>query len=144
MHVRTFPIEFIGQLPLIEPKDEKLWALVQDFAKSELAEMPDFSGFQRAWAACEIDKDGKPVKVVGLTALATRVDIPLMRFTNQRAFLSLFERLQGFCADSGLRGQEVFVYISSQEPDTARCPGWEKALEFVGAKPAERYRVECK
>jgi hypothetical protein len=128
----------------LTPVDPQLFTLVTEYAKASLAEQPEFDRYAKTWAAVEFDGD-VIATVVGLACYAGNVpDIPVFRVTGdnaKRATQMLYDRLNGFFADNGMRGHQVFLYLSEKESPEQHCPAWEESLNDVGAVPAQRMAV---
>jgi hypothetical protein len=146
MKLVTFPLDFIGQPPMLEPKHRKLhdlavqyvWANVQGGSEINL------SLFNKVFVCAEVDENNDPVAVHGVTGYGLRVDIPLFRSTNPVATAKLHKRLHQTLADQGMLGQEVFIHISGKESEDQRWSSWHTELEKAGATPADRYKVVVK
>lgn len=144
MRIQVFPIEFLGQAPLFEPKDRKLHDMAVEYCARELNAPVSFEKLNRVWVSAVVDDEGKPVEITGVTATVLKPDIPLFRVSGEnskRSTKMLEERLHAFFADQGLRGTEVFLHISSKETPEQRCADWESSLLSAKANPADRYSV---
>lgn len=144
--LRVVPLDYKMQDGQLVPCDSLLYEAVRVYCSVNLAEMPDFNALRRFWAAVEYDGDNI-VEVHGVTATVQRQDIPLFRVTGdhaKRATKMLYDRLNGFFADNGMLGHEVFLYINGKETEEQRCPLYEESLRDVGATPAHRYSVRIK
>jgi len=149
MRIHVFPLDWMGQPPLLEPRDKKLHDLAVDFCKRELAKQPDLSAFSKVWVAVEepeFDEDHKLISgtVLGMTGYVLKPDIPLFRVAGpnaSRATKMLTDRLHDYFADVGLRGQEVFVHLSSKETPEQKCAGWQEGLAATEATLADRFSV---
>ena len=151
MSVKVFPIDFIGQGALLQPKDEQLHAMALDFCKRELVGGEvNLSKFNRVWVAAEVDEGGKPIEILGITGWVYRVDIPVFRALNSAATAKLHQRLHTYFADQGCLGTmdgsvettEVFIHLSSKETPEQRCANWSEELAAAGAVPADRFIVK--
>lgn len=149
MRIQVIPLDFMGQAPLYEPRDKKLFDLAMDYCNRELAEPIDFVRLNKVWVAVgdpKFDKAGNLVDghVCGLTGYVLKPDIPVFRVSGEnaaRATKMLTDRYHDFFADQGLRGQEIFIHISGKEKPEQRCPRWEESLSATDAKPADRFSV---
>jgi hypothetical protein len=126
------------------PVDAQLFALVTEYCQFELSEQPDLDKLVKTWAVVEFDED-RLVAVHGVAAYAGNVpDVPLFRVTGdnaKRATQMLYDRMNGFFADNGLRGKQVFLFLNEKETPEQRCPAYEESLKEVGAVPAQRLAV---
>lgn len=144
MRIRVFPIDFLGQWPLLEPKDRNLHDLAVEYCARELSEELNFAKLNKVWVTAVVDENGKPIEVTGITGYVLKADIPVFRVSGNNAVRStkmLEDRLHAYFADQGMLGQEVFLHISSKETPEQRCPNWEQSLIDAGATPADRLSV---
>lgn len=126
------------------PADNHLFTLVSEYCKESLAEQPELEKLAKTWAVVEMDGE-KIVGVSGLAAYAGNIpDVSIFRVTGdnaKRATQMLYDRLNGFFADNGMRGHQVFLYLNEKESPEQRCPQFEESLNEVGAVPAMRMAV---
>jgi hypothetical protein len=144
VRIQVFPLDFMGQAPLWEPKDRNLHDLAIEYCKRELADEINFVKLNKVWVTAVVDEAGKPIEVTGITGYVLKVDIPVFRVSGNNAVRStkmLEDRLHAHFADQGMIGQEVFLHISSKENPEQRCPNWEQSLIDAGATPADRLSV---
>lgn len=144
MKIQVFPIDFMGQAPLWEPKDRHLHDLAVEYCARELAEQINFVKLNKVWVTAIIDEAGNPTEITGITGYVMKLDVPVFRVSGEFAVRStkmLEERLHAFFADQGWRGTEVFLHISSKETPEQRCEKWEQSLVDAKANPADRYSV---
>lgn len=142
MAIRAVPLEFYSQGGLSLPKNAKLHQAAVKFAEKELAEMPDFSGFNKVWLVGEFGED-EPV-IQGALGFTMRPDFVLNRFLNPEAILVGYERANDFLADNGCMGQEVLIHMAANETPEQRCPQGLKTVLDIGARPADRWRILVK
>lgn len=144
--IKVFPLDFLGQGALLQPKDPWLHDLAVDYCARELASDVNLATFAKVFIAAEIDDSGKPMKVEGITGYGLRPDISLFRTTSDAATVKLHHRWHTFFADNGAIGEEVFIHISEKDTPEQRCANWDKELKAANAVPADRYlvRVEAK
>lgn len=148
MRIDVFPLDFLGQPPLYEPKDRGLFDAAQEYSKRELAEQFDFVRLNKVWVAVgnPVFKNGQYVsgEICGITGYALKPDIPVFRVSGEnaaRATKMLTDRYHSHFADLGWRGCEVFLHISNKERPEQRCSRWAESLVATGATPADRYSV---
>jgi len=138
------PIDFVRCAEGSKPADQNLFDMVIAYCKENLREQPKLTDLAKTWAVVEFDGDSI-VAVHGVAAYGGNVpDIPVFRVTGEnakRATQMLYDRMNGFFADNGMRGKQVFLYISDKEKPEQRCPAWEESIKDVGAIPAERFAV---
>jgi hypothetical protein len=143
--VDVFMLEFREQGGMFMPKDPKLHQLAVQFAAKNVAQEVNFAYFRNVWVAAEVDKEGLPVRILGLLGMRVKADFPLCRFTDNAAVVKLVQRarayLQDSCRDWTSRGDEAFIYINEKEDESQRCPKWKKWLRVFKAEPAERWRL---
>jgi hypothetical protein len=147
MRINVFPIDFMGQPPLWEPRDRRLHDLAIAYCQTELAEEINLTQLAKVWVATECNDNDKPEAVCGITGYVLRPDIPIFRVSGEhanRATKMLNDRLQAHFADQGWRGGEVFLHISSKERPEQRCENWQQSLKQAGAEPADRYKVRVR
>ncbi len=143
MRIQVIPVDFMGQPPLIEPKDRELHDMAVDYCRCELSEMPSFERLSKVWVAAEM-ADGKPISIIGICGYVLKPDIPVFRVSGPnaaRATKMLTDRLHDYFADQGLRGCEVFIHVSSKETPQQKCAKWQEGLKATDAQPADRYSV---
>ena len=143
MILRAIPLDFNRAAGYSMPCDRELHNLAVKFAETDLAEIPDYSGFAKVWLAVEVDGE-KSVGIQGALGFSMRPDFTLARFKTKQAMVTLFNRANAHLADNGCRGSEGLVYVSSTEGPEQRCPQWEESLAAIGAKPADRYLVKIR
>lgn len=139
MSISVVPLDFLGQGALLEPKHPKLHDAAVSYCLRELAKGKDvdFSKFNKVWVGLKDDE------VFGVSGYVMRADIPLIRATDVDVLRALAQRMNGFFSDSGIRGQEIFMYIGDERPEQ-RCPAWKEMLKEFGAKSARRFEFEVK
>ena len=125
-------------------KDSVLYQLVLDYCALALAEQPELEKLAKTWAVVEFEGD-EIVNVTGLASYAGNVpDVSIFRVTGdnaKRATQMLYDRLNAFFADIGMRGHQVFLFLNEKESPEQRCEAWEQSLKDVGAVPAHRLAV---
>jgi hypothetical protein len=139
MSIEVVPLDFLGQGALIEPKHPKLHDAAVDYCLRELAggKDVDFSKFAKVWVGL------KDEEVFGVCGYVLRPDVPLFRATDATVLRALAMRMNNFFADSGVRGQEAFIYIGDEKP-SQRCPEWKTVLKEFSATSAKRFSIEVK
>jgi hypothetical protein len=137
--ISVIPLDFLGQGALIEPKHPKLHDAAVSYCLRELAKGKDvdFSKFAKVWVGL------KDEEVFGVAGYVLRPDVPLFRATDTDVLRALAQRMNNFFADSGVRGQEAFLYIGDEKPEQ-RCPAWKTVLKEFGATSAQRFAIEVK
>jgi hypothetical protein len=144
MRMGVVPIDFRQTNNGLVPVDSELFTLVTEYCKSALSQQPNLLELTKTWAVVEYEGD-TILAVTGLAAWGGDIpDLPVWRVTGpnaQRATKMLYDRINGFFADRGGRGRQVFIYISDKETPEQRCEDWEESLKSVGAVPAERFAV---
>src|ERR1051325_7820114 len=99
--IKVFPLDFLGQGALLQPKDSHLHDLAIDFCSREVAGDVNLSQFGKVFIAAETERD-HPVKVEGITGYVMRPDISLFRAISARATAKLHHRWHSFFADNGI------------------------------------------
>jgi hypothetical protein len=137
--ISVVPLDFLGQGALIEPKHPKLHDAAMSYCLRELAKGKDvdFSKLNKVWVGL------KDEEVFGVCGYVMRADIPLIRATDTEVLRAMVKRMNSFFSDSGIRGQDVFIYIGDEKPEQ-RCPAWKDVLKEFGAKSAQRFSAEVK
>jgi hypothetical protein len=146
MKVQAFQLLFKPDGATFVPADAKLHELATAYA-AEYVTSPqplNFLGYKNSWVACEVDDEGKPVRVLGLLCMVLRFDFPVCRFTDNAATKKLVERANDYLHDQGFRGAEVHVHIASDELPKDRCPNYQEWMAAFGMKPADRYTYVIK
>ena len=147
MRMGIVPIDFRQTINGLVPVDAELFTLVTEYCKASLSQQPNLLELTKTWAVVEYEGE-KISAVTGLAAWGGDVpDLPVWRVTGpnaQRATKMLYDRINGFFADRGARGRQVFVFVSDKETPEQRCEDWEESLNSVGAVPAERFSVTIK
>jgi hypothetical protein len=142
--IKIFPLDFLGQGALLQPKDSWLHDLAVDFCAREVATEVDLSKFAKVFIAAEIDASEKPMNIEGVTGYVVRPDIALYRAVTDRATAKLHHRWHTFFADNGILGQEVFIHLSNKDTPEQRCASWDEQLKAAQATPADRYLVKVR
>ena len=78
-------------------------------------------------------------KVLGVTGIQQRWDIPMFRSIDPRATFKMADRLNTYLADRGFRGHDVFLFLSQSESPEQQCPARDRILAVMGARPAHRF-----
>ncbi len=135
--IQVLPLDFLGQGALLEPKHPKLHDAAVEYCLRELVKGKDvdFSKLSKVWVGI------KNEEIMGVCGYVMRADVPLIRATDAEVLRAMVKRMNSFFSDSGIRGQEVFVYIGNEKPEQ-RCTAWKDVLKEVGAKSAHRFSVE--
>jgi hypothetical protein len=141
--IKIFPLDFLGQGALLQPKDGRLHDLAIDFCAKQLTEEVNLSQFGKVFIAAETD-NGTPVAVEGITGYAMRPDISLFRAISARATAKLHHRWHTFFADNGILGSDVFIHLSNKETPEQRCANWNNELMAALAIPADRFLVKVR
>jgi hypothetical protein len=136
--IEIIPWDLQWHANILFPADQELHHQAIEFCQKNLAEPLYPKQLAKIWLA---RREGK---ILGVTGIMSRWDIPLFRSINEEASFRMADRLNSYFADQGLRGKEVLLYLSDSERPEQRCPHREEILAKVGARPAERYVVECK
>lgn len=144
MSIKIFPLDFLGQGALLQPKDQWLHDLTVDFCSREVAGDVNLALFAKVFVAAELDDSDKPTKVEGVTGYIMRPDISLYRAVTARATAKLHHRWHTFFADNGILGQEVFIHLSNKDTAEQRCNNWNNELMAAQAIPADRYLVKVR
>lgn len=146
MRIRVFALDFVGQGALLEPVNRKLHDLAVDYCRREIAGDVNLIDLRKVWVAATVE-DNQPLEVVGITGYVLKPDIPVFRVSGDeaaRATKLLIDRVNGFFADNGATGSEVFIHISGKETPEQRCSKWQDSLTAVGAQPADRFSIIVK
>jgi hypothetical protein len=88
----------------------------------------DLALIQRAWLA--IDPSGA---ITGVLGIQQRLDASLFHAIGEGTARALLKRLNGFCADTGLRGQRIFLDPGTGDQRNATL----RALEKASPEPGE-------
>lgn len=142
--IKIFPLDFLGQGALLQPKDQRLHDMAVDYLMREVTGDVNLASFNRVFIAAEVDESGEPVKVEGVTGFCMRPDIALYRATSAAATAKLHHRWHTYFADNGLLGQEVFLHLSDKESPEQRCSNWNQEMMKAEAVPADRYLVKVR
>jgi hypothetical protein len=142
LRAEVFPIELMGSGGYLQPKDPFLYELTEQFCERYLiAPRPDLTDLNRVWVCAEVDEEGTPTEVIGICGIQPRWDIPVFRVLKSRATKMLRDRMNGWFADNGIRGHEIFIFVSDNPDPTTKCPYADQALQAFKARPAERYAI---
>ena len=144
MSIKVFPLDFLGQGALLQPKDQCLHDLAVDFCNREIVGDVNLARFAKVFISAEIDDSEKPVNVEGVTGHIWRPDISMFRATTDRATVKLHHRWHTYFADQGLLGEEVFIHLSSKDKPEQRCASWDQELKAAQARVADRYLVKVR
>lgn len=141
--IKIFPLDFLGQGALIQPKDQNLHDMAVNYCSRELTEDVNLSQFAKVFIAAET-KDETPVSVHGITGFVWRPDISLFRATCDAATVKLHRRWHSHFADNGLLGNNVLLHLSSKDTPEQRCANWNQELIAAHAVAADRYLVKVR
>jgi hypothetical protein len=144
LKTEVFPLKFYGNGGYYQPADPDLYALTQEFCKQHLVAQVDIPRLKETWVAAEVDKDGKPQRVIGISGFVYRPDIPLFRSLKKKATKMLHDRMQAYFADNDMRGLPVFVFVSPNETTETKCEAAEESLAAFGSTPADRHVIFVK
>jgi len=144
MILRAISLDFNRQMGYAIPSDPHLHKLAIQFAEKELAEMPNYSEYNKVWVACETDENDIATSVHGVLGYTVRPDITMCRFLNRNALSVLYNRANAFFADNGCRLSEVLVYVNPDEKPEQKCPEQEQSLKALGARPANRWLIKIR
>lgn len=142
--LRAIALDFNRAGGYAMPADRALHQLAIEFAKKNLAAIPDYSSFARVWVAAEVSADEKPIAIEGALGFTMRPDFTLARFKNKQALVTLYHRANSYLADNGCRDSEGLVYVSSTEAPEQRCPQQQESLAALGAVPGDRYLIKIR
>ncbi len=117
----------------IIPWDNETHEPAARFCRDILGAEFDRSLLQQAWLAREGER------VLGVAAIQARWDIPVFRSIDPKATFKMAERMNSYFADRGVRGQDVFLFLSQSESPEQQCPARDRILEKMAARPAGRY-----
>ena len=137
---RIVPLDFIGTQNLLEPVNRELHDKVVEWCRRELVDgdQLNLAKLQKVWIALDGDT------VTGLLGWVWRVDVPVMRATDEESLRMLASRANDFFADQGSTGYDVFIHVAKREKPEQRCPGWAKTLQDWGAESADRLQVKVR
>jgi hypothetical protein len=132
-------LEFRQSGGMVMPANERLHQMAVQFAEAEMGCIPNFAAYPKVFVACELDADGEPQKIVGLSAIRMVPDIEQMRYLNSKAAHAIIQRMHDYLMDQGIaRGSDVFVRIVDGH-DPFRCPQHIDWLHSQKAIPGERW-----
>jgi len=140
--IQVFHLDFLGKEALIQPRDQELHDMAVEFCAKELKGEVNLTNYSHVWVACLVNHEGKRKKVVGITGWSLKVDISLFRSLDPQASLAMGKRINDHLNDSGCRGHEVFLHLSSHESPEQRCANFVDTLKAFKAKPADRWAIE--
>src|ERR1700693_3875430 len=102
MKTRILPLTFQQSGGFFLPCDERLHKMAVLFAEKEMGSVPNFVSYAKVFVACELGADGKPEKIVGLSAIRMVPDIEQMRYMNSKAAKKLNDRMHDYLVDQGV------------------------------------------
>lgn len=138
------PIDWKESQNGLVPVDPHLYSMAMEYCGRELAAMPELRDYRKVWVSVKLGEDGKPLEATGIQALQHVIDLPISRYSDSKAAKLLSERVDSYCADNGLRGTSVFVYMNSKEQPEQRCNHADDWLRVWKAEPADRYVVKVR
>lgn len=149
MILRAVPLEFHTNFDrsgaVAFPKDPALFRMVEQFSEEHLVDKPNYAhGYQKCWAAVEMDESEKPLSVQGVIGYQNTPDITLCRTLTPQAMKRLTERISSYFSDNGARGFPVLIYINPNEDERQKCPKVEESLAWWKAVPANRFQVQVR
>lgn len=142
--IKVFPLDFLGQGALLQPKDQNLHDLAIEFCAKEVTGEVNLSAFGKVFIAAEVDAKGKPGLIEGVTGYVMRPDISLYRALTARATAKLHHRWHTYFADNGILGQQILLHLSNKDTPDQRCANWNNELMAAQAIPADRFLVEVR
>jgi hypothetical protein len=123
--VRVLPILF-DDMGL--PKDSRLHgAACFYYSRHNTGEVPDFSKFLKVWVTV---KSG--VGVIGLMGMQASPDMTVWHSDDGKAYSKMFNRVQDYCADRGVKS--ILVHMTDAESEKVKS-----LMEKSGATPADRW-----
>src|SRR6266498_123617 len=132
LKIRVLPLEFRQSGGMFMPANESLHRLAVQFAEAEMGCIPNFMTYPKVFVACELDEDGAPQKVVGLSAIRMVPDVEQMRYLNSKAERKLADRMYSWLQDQGIpSGSDIFIRIVDGH-DPFRCPQYREVLSMEG------------
>lgn len=146
MILRAVPLEFKTDFDrsgaVAMWKDPVLGRMVEQFSEQHFVDKPNFAhGYQKCWAAVEMDENERPLSIQGVIGYQNTPDITLCRTLSPQAMKRLTERISSFFSDNGARGFPVLIYINPEEDARQKCPKVEESLAWWKAVPANRFAV---
>lgn len=147
MILRAVPLEFHANFDrsgaVAFPKDPTLFRMVEQFSEEHLVDKPNYAhGYEKTWAAVEMDKSEKPVSVQGVIGFQRTPDITLLRCLTTQAMVRLTNRINSYFSDSfGARGFQILAYVNPDEDPRQRCPKVSESLMAWAATPANRFAI---
>lgn len=133
--MEVVPLDLATEGNITAIVDEELRESVPKFYKHFLRGPFDPRKLMKVWVA----REGKHILAIsGYTSVA---DIPVFRSIDEGATKLIADRMNSFFADNGMRGRDVFLFLSDREAEEQRCPNRDKYVELFGAVPSERYIV---
>jgi hypothetical protein len=144
MSLRAIALDFNRAGGYAMPQDRELHRMAIEFAKKDMAEIPDYSSFAKVWVVTECGPDDKPVEIHGALGFTMRPDFTLVRFKSKQALITGYSRANAYLADNGCRGSESLVFVDSKEGPEQRCPQWEESLAALNAKAADRWLIKIR
>lgn len=149
MILRAIPLEFHTSFDrsgaVAMWKDRELGLMVEQFSEKHFVDKPNYAhGYQKCWAAVEVDANEKPLSVQGVIGYQNTPDITLCRALTPIAMKRLTERISSYFSDNGARGFPVLIYINPNEDARQKCPRVEESLAWWKAVPANRFQVQVR
>lgn len=127
------------------PIDNDLYSLAVKYAESHLSFPVDFTQYKNTWLACEVDRDGKPIRALGVLCMAMVVDFPVCRFSDNAAIVKLVQRVNGHLHDVyGMRGTEALIHHVEDAPPETHCPHYLDWMQLFGLRPADRWLMKVR
>jgi len=129
----------VGLVPITfdekgRPNDPKLCAALVGYYETETGvKDADFSKVGKVLAC--VETDGESMRVIGICAASTVVDIPLFHSSSPKAYAVMFRRLHDWAEDLGVSC--VLVHV-----DPKNYRHIKSILERVEARPAHRWRAK--
>ena len=126
--VRVLPLLFDA---MGLPKDSRLHnAACLYYAKHNTGEVPDSSKFIIVWVVV----DGG---VTGLMGMQASPDMTVWHSDDSRSYAKMFNRVQDYCADRGVKS--ILVHMTDAESEKV-----ESLMKKSGAAPANRWSFDLR
>lgn len=132
-----------------KPRDEKLYAAMQEYSRKEFGEEINCRHYLRVWVVTCSSKDAPDCfQVVAVSALRNTPDCPMFHVTPptedkegmqiaHQARDMMVMRLHGHLEDLGMRGANVLIHVSEKAERY-----WRGFLNKIKAKPSNRWEMK--
>lgn len=141
MRLGIIPIDFRPSESGAVPVDEVLFTMAVEYCRENLAAVPDFTQYQKAYVVAAMGENDEILGIHAVTCGRAVFDVSMVRATGpyaKQCLALIGDRWNSYLSDRGYRGAEVFVWIDEEEKPEQQCPNRQGTVEAFKLKPSKR------